>query len=91
MHLTGVVIGNSLFETLDWLALQHAKVYCLLKTLLAEVVHTLKYFYKAITIVLYTYQYNQLIKRNTNLSLVHIIVTYIWLERVCSMKERCMY
>ena len=44
-----------------------------LKTLLAEVVHPLKYFHTAIAIILYTYQYNQLIKRNTHLNLVHII------------------
>ena len=87
MRLTGVVNGDSLVKTLDWLALKHAKVYCLLKTLLAEVVYPLKYFHTAIAIILYTYQYNQLIKRNTHLSLVHVIVTYIWLARVCTMKK----
>ena len=45
MHLTiltRVVNGDRLVETLDWLALQDAKVYCLLKTLMAEVVHPSK-------------------------------------------------
>ena len=45
MHLMRVVNGDRLVETLDWLALQHLKVYCLLKTLLAEVVHPLRYFH----------------------------------------------
>ena len=33
MHLTCVVNSDSLVKTLDWLALQHEKVYRLLKTL----------------------------------------------------------
>ena len=41
MHLRRVVNGDCLVETLNW----HAKVYCLLKTLLAEVVHHSKYFH----------------------------------------------
>ena len=45
MRLTRVVNGNRLVETHDWLALKHAKVYCLLKTLLDEVVHYSKYFH----------------------------------------------
>ena len=45
MRLTRVVNGDRLVETHDWLALKHAKVYCLLKTLLDEVVHYSKYFH----------------------------------------------
>ena len=30
-------------------------------------------------------------KRSACLSLVHVIVTYIWRARVCGMKGRCMY
>ena len=33
----------------------------------------------------------QVIKRSACLSLVHVIVTYIWRARVYGMKGRCMY
>ena len=43
MHLSlglmHVMNSGCLIEPLDWLALQHEKVYRLLKTLLAQVVH----------------------------------------------------
>ena len=42
LGLMCVVNGGRLFETLDWLALKHEKVYCLLETLLAQVVHPSK-------------------------------------------------
>ena len=46
LGLAHVVNGGRLVEPLDWLALQHGKVYCLLKALLAQVVYPLKYFYR---------------------------------------------
>ena len=67
MCLMSVVNGGHLVKPFDWLSLQCGKVYHLLKTLLAQVVHLSKYFHSAI--VLYTYQYSQLIKRSTRLSL----------------------
>ena len=80
MRLMDVVNGSCLVEPLDWLALLHRKVYHLLKTLLDQVVHFSEYFHRVI--VLYTYQYYQVIKQSTHLSLVHIIVTYIWHAQV---------
>ena len=38
LGLTYLVNGECLVEPLDWLALLHGKVYCLLKTLFAQVV-----------------------------------------------------
>ena len=45
MRLTRVVNGDRFVETLDWLALysMQTKVYCSLKTLLAEVFYPSKY------------------------------------------------
>ena len=34
---------------------------------------------------------DQLTKQSARLSLVHVIVTYIWRAQVCAMKGRCMY
>ena len=62
------------------------KVYHLLKTLFDQVVHPSEYMHS--TIILYT---NQVIKQSTRLSLVYVIVTYIWRAWVCTMQERCMY
>ena len=47
MCLMRVVNDDRLVETLDWLALYSMRKYnyCLLKNLLAEVVHPLKYFH----------------------------------------------
>ena len=47
MHLMRIVNGDRLVETLHWLALYSTRryIYCLLKTLLAEVVHPSKYFH----------------------------------------------
>ena len=56
------------------------------KTLLDKVAHPSEYMHS--TIVLYT---NQVTKRSTRLSLVYVIVTYIWHAWVCAMKGRCMY
>ena len=39
LGLTCVVNDGRLVGSLDWLTLWHGKVYCLLKTLLAQVVH----------------------------------------------------
>ena len=89
IRLTGIVNGGHLVKPLDWLALLHRKVYRLLKTLLNQVVHLLEYIHSVI--VLYTYQYNQVIKESTRLSLVHVIVTYIWHARMPVRYERKMH
>ena len=91
LGLTHIVTGDHLVKPLDQLALQHRKVYHLLKTFLDQVyvVHPLEYIDS--TIVLCTNQYyhsNNKMKQ----SLIHIIiVTYIWHAQVYTMKERCMY
>ena len=48
--LTCVVNGGRLVKPLDWLGIWYRKVYRLLKTLLAQVVHPLKYFHSTIVL-----------------------------------------
>ena len=55
LGLMCVVNGSPLVKLLNWVVLQHRKVFRSLKTLLDQVVHPLEYFHS--TIVLYTYQY----------------------------------
>ena len=55
LGLTHIVNGSCLVQPLDWLALQHRKVFHSLKALLDQVVHPLEYFHSII--VLYAYQY----------------------------------
>ena len=53
LGLTHIVNGGHLVQPLDWLALQHGKLFCSLKALLDQVVHPLEYFHSII--VLYAY------------------------------------
>ena len=53
LGLTRIVNSGHLVQPLDWLALQHGKLFCSLKALLDQVVHPLEYFHSII--VLYAY------------------------------------
>ena len=55
LGLMCVINGGHVVERFDRFALKHGKVFCLLKTLLDQVVHPLEYFHSAI--ILCTYQY----------------------------------
>ena len=50
LGLMCVVNDGCLVEPLNWLALYHRKVYHLLKTILAQLVHPSKYFHSAIVL-----------------------------------------
>ena len=93
MRLTHVVNDGCLVEPLDWLALQHGMVYCLLKTLLAQVVYPSKYFHwqrhRPVHLSVSTETMKHTFKHRTRYCHIHLACTSVRYERKIHVLYNC--
>ena len=97
--LTCIVNDDRLVESLDCLSLQHGKVYRLLKTLLVQVVHPLKYLHSVIRdhpvhlSIQLTNKMNCMFEPHTCYCHIHMACTSVCYERKTHVliirKENC--